>query len=284
MTRGATGGAAAPEPPASDCMRPLADFCPEYLDAVDFVLTDIDDTLTSAGRLTAAAYDALERLSAAGVAVIPVTGRPAGWCDMIARFWPVAAVIGENGAFYFAHDQGGGMIRVYMKPAAERASDRLALDAIADRITAAVPRARISADQAFREADLAIDFAEDGPLLSDGEIGDIVACFRDAGATAKISSIHVNGWFGGYDKLTTTRRLFAERYRIDIEGGKRRILFVGDSPNDEPMFGFFDNSVAVANFSAFRDQVLELPRWITKAAAGAGFVELADALLKAKAD
>ena len=75
------------------------------LDRIRYVLTDIDDTVTTDGRLPAKSYDALERLQNAGLAVIPITGRPAGWCDMIARFWPVDAVVGENGAFYFSYDR-----------------------------------------------------------------------------------------------------------------------------------------------------------------------------------
>jgi HAD superfamily hydrolase (TIGR01484 family) len=274
-------GDATPSGPAVGWMRPFAEFSAEARRSVDFVLTDIDDTLTTEGRLTAAAYDAMERLSDAGIVVIPVTGRPAGWCDMIARFWPVGGVVGENGAFYFSCDPSG-MTRVYAKSMEERQADRGALERIEHQVLAAVPRARISADQPFREADLAIDFAEDGPLLSSEEIASIVACFEDAGATAKVSSIHVNGWFGDYDKLTMARRMLLERFDVDADRENGKMLFMGDSPNDEPMFGYFNNSVAVANFSNFRDSVSKLPRWLTAAGHGEGFVEVADALIEAR--
>ena len=254
------------------------------LGRIGFVLTDIDDTLTDHGRLPATAYAALERLTEAGVVVVPVTGRPAGWCDMIARLWPVGAVVGENGAFSFACRPGKGMLRVFARPAETRRGDRARLDELARSIFAAVPDARLSADQAFRESDLAIDFAEDGPLLGTDKIGRIVGCFEAAGATAKVSSIHVNGWYGDYDKLAMSRRLLADLYGLDADVDNNRVLFVGDSPNDAPMFGWFDNSVAVANFAAFRDQVAEQPKWITRAAGGAGFAEVAAAILQAKAD
>src|SRR5512139_637866 len=65
------------------------------------LLFDIDETLTTEGKLTAGAYAAMARLKGAGKLVVPITGRPAGWCDEIARMWPVDAVVGENGAFYF---------------------------------------------------------------------------------------------------------------------------------------------------------------------------------------
>ena len=250
---------------------------------VGFVLTDIDDTLTTDGRLPSVAYRALERLSEAGVKVVPVTGRPAGWCDLIARLWPVDAVVGENGAFYFACETGGGMTRVFAQSNETRRENRRRLDDLAASILADVPGARISADQPFRDADLAIDFAEDGPRLGEAEINRIAACFEAAGAVAKVSSIHVNGWFGHYDKLAMTRRLFTERYGLDVGRENGRVIFVGDSPNDAPMFGFFANSVGVANFADFRHVVTTPPKWITRRAGGAGFAEVVDAVLMARA-
>lgn len=266
-----------------DVMRPLADLSAEALSAVDFVLTDIDDTLTTAGRLPAIAYDGLERLQRAGIVVVPVTGRPAGWCDLIARLWPVDAVVGENGAFYFRCIRGSGMERVFRMTAPERAIARERLKGLEAHILEAVPGARVAADQGYRESDLAIDFAEDGPVLPDAEINRIVDCFESAGATAKVSSIHVNGWFGDYDKLAMTRRLFSEIFGVSVDEENERFLFVGDSPNDEPMFGLFHNSVAVANFAAFADRVHFKPAWITEKAGGEGFAQLADALLEARA-
>src|SRR5262249_57511345 len=82
-------------------MEPLDSFPMAARRRIRGVLADIDDTITTDGKLTAAAYGALERLQAAGFRVVPITGRPAGWCDHIARMWPVDAVVGENRAFYF---------------------------------------------------------------------------------------------------------------------------------------------------------------------------------------
>ncbi|MFC5586913.1 HAD-IIB family hydrolase [Nitratireductor kimnyeongensis] len=256
----------------------------DVLAGIDFVLTDIDDTLTTSGRLPALAYEALERLQKAGISVIPVTGRPAGWCDMIARLWPVDAVVGENGAFYFACSLQSGMIREFAQSSEKRCEGRQRLDRLAETILASVPGARLSADQKFREADLAIDFAEDGPRLSDKDIARIVTCFEEAGAVAKVSSIHVNGWFGHYDKLAMTRCLFSRHYGLDLDTADRNVIFVGDSPNDAPMFGFFQNSVGVANFADFLDAEVTPPKWITRQAGGAGFAEVADAILRARGD
>ncbi|HEX7199595.1 MAG TPA: HAD-IIB family hydrolase, partial [Dongiaceae bacterium] len=143
-------------------LRPLAEFPLPERARIRALLTDIDDTLTDHGRLPAASYGAMERLREAGLIVIPVTGRPAGWCDLIARQWPVDAVVGENGAFYFRHlDPEKRMQRVRALDADTRAANRARLEAIKAEVLAAVPGAAVAADQAYREADLAIDSAED---------------------------------------------------------------------------------------------------------------------------
>ncbi|MEP7260999.1 MAG: HAD-IIB family hydrolase, partial [Usitatibacter sp.] len=181
-------------------MKPLALFPLAARGAIRGVLTDIDDTLTIHGQLPAVAYSALERLRDAGFMVIPVTGRPAGWCDHIARMWPVDAVVGENGAFWFRHDkQAGRLVKRYVIDEEERAMRRSRLGAIADRVLAQVPGCAVASDQAYREADLAIDFREDVAPLPMGEVQRIVSIMESEGLTAKASSIHVNGWFGGYD-------------------------------------------------------------------------------------
>ncbi len=264
-------------------MRPLGDFPAGVRRRLRFVLTDIDDTLTLDGRMPSAAFAAMERLGEAGLAVVPVTGRPAGWCDHIARMWPVVGVVGENGAFYFRYDQGARtMARRYWKCAADRAADRRRLADLGARILAAVPGAAISADQGYREADLAIDHCEDCAPLSEREIGRIVELFEAAGATAKVSSIHVSGWFGDYDKLAMTGVMLAEVFGVDADAARETAVFVGDSPNDAPMFANFPHSVGVANVRDFAGRLDAEPTWVTEARGGRGFVELADALIAAR--
>lgn len=257
-------------------MRPLSS-----LDArgVRAVLVDIDDTLTTQGKLTAQAYEALERLHDAGKIVVPVTGRPAGWCDHIARMWPVDAVVGENGAFYFFLADGR-LQRRYADSADARHDKRRRLEALAASILRAVPGAALAADQAYRETDLAIDYCEDVPALPIEEAERIAALMRADGLTAKVSSIHVNGWFGDYDKLAMAKRLFAERFAIDLQAANSAVVYAGDSPNDAPMFGFFEKSVGVANVRRFAARLAAEPKFITQAAAGEGFAELAQHLLK----
>jgi hypothetical protein len=245
-----------------------------------YLLTDIDDTLTVNGRLPAAVFVAMENLQHAGLRVIAITGRPAGWCDHIARMWPVDGLVGENGAFYFYYNrQDRKMTRRYWKSAQERRTDRVRLDAIRDKVLAEVPGSALAADQAYREADLAIDFCEDIPALPSTAIKAIKAIFEKSGATAKISSIHVNGWFGDYDKLSMSRLMFAEIFEKDLDAIRDEVIFCGDSPNDAPMFGFFPHSVGVANVLDFKADLEVLPAWVTKASGGYGFAEMVAVLL-----
>jgi HAD superfamily hydrolase (TIGR01484 family) len=261
-------------------ITPLSEFSAALRSAIRFVLLDIDDTLTTGGRLTAAAYGALEELSRYGLRVIPVTGRPAGWCDLIARFWPVDAVVGENGAFYFRYDRDSRrMARRFWLSADDHETARRRLDVLAGEILAAAPGARLAADQPYRAADLAIDIAEDTGPLPSAEIDRIVALMHTAGASAKISSIHVNGWFGDWDKQQMTLRLFREAYGIDLDSERDMVVFIGDSPNDEPMFEYFPHSVAVANIAPYLSRLKSHPTYVTAAEGGAGFAEFAAFLL-----
>ena len=261
-------------------MKPVAE-----LDArgVRAVLLDIDDTLTTDGKLTAQAYAALERLQGAGLRVVPVTGRPAGWCDHIARMWPVSAVVGENGAFWFRYDHAArAMRRRHVDDDATRAAHRARLAAIGAEIVKAVPGCAVAADQHYRETDLAIDYCEDVARLPAAAVDRIVAIMQQHGLTAKVSSIHVNGWFGAYDKLAMARALMREAFGVDLDQARGDYVFAGDSPNDAPMFAHFPHAVGVANIRDFEGRLPHAPRYVARAAGGAGFRELADFLLAAR--
>lgn len=264
-------------------MQNLTSLSADACAKIRFVLTDIDDTVTTEGRLTAAAYLALERLTDAGLIVIPITGRPAGWCDHIARMWPVAGVVGENGAFYLRYDrQGKRMHSHYWASPAQRAANRLKLDTLCAAILKEIPGSALASDQAYRQADLAIDFCEDVPALPESDVQRIVQLFHEAGAQAKVSSIHVNGWFGQYDKLSMTRTLFARECAMTLDNHLDEILFIGDSPNDEPMFKFFKLSVGVANIRTQIHRLTDCPKFVTLGHGGLGFVEMTDWLLKSR--
>ena len=263
-------------------MKPLDSLAAGALAGLRGVFFDIDDTLTTEGKLTAEAYTALERLKQAGKTLVPITGRPAGWCDQIARLWPVDAVVGENGAFYFWYDRAERRLgRRFLEPDALRAERRARLDAIARRILAEVPGCALASDQPYRETDLAIDYCEDVPALPLETAERIAALMREAGLSAKLSSIHVNGWFGSYDKLSMCKTLCTERFGVDLDATNRAWVFIGDSPNDAPMFAYFEHSVGVANVARFAGRLAAAPKYVTRGASGAGFAELAAHLLEA---
>lgn len=250
----------------------------EDLKSIRGVCLDIDDTLSTSGKLTAEAFSALWSLKEAGFWVIPVTGRPSGWCDHIARFWPVDAVVGENGAFTF-YMEGGVRKRIETPGADDEAQSRL-FD-LGQKISARFPKARWASDQAYREFDLAIDICEDVPPWSRAEVDELLALCEREKAHAKLSSIHVNAWFGDYDKRRGLEH-WLKSGAPGIEGAAPKwdeLLFIGDSPNDEPLFASFRASVGVANLKKYLDRVKSPPRWITESESGAGFAEMARRLV-----
>lgn len=264
-------------------MRPLAQMPTDAAAAVHTVLSDIDDTLTTEGRLTVQAYAALQDLRNAGLRVVLVTGRPAGWCDHIARMWPVDAVIGENGAFYSWYDAKAHKLKVrHVFDAAQRERNTARMAEVRATILREVPGCAIASDQFCRMYDLAIDFCEDVPPLPESAVRRIVTLMQHAGMTAKVSSIHVNGWFGEYDKLSMAHLLMRERYGVELADERARCVFAGDSPNDAPMFAYLPNAVGVANVARFKLPPKEAPAYVTRSEAGAGFAELARWLIDAR--
>jgi HAD superfamily hydrolase (TIGR01484 family) len=255
----------------------------QQLANVKAVLTDIDDTLTTHGRLPAIAYSALERLQKSGIKVVPITGRPAGWCDHIARMWPVDGVVGENGAFYFQYDSNHKrMLRVYAQDEMTRRNNVKRLRRLAEDVLRHFPGTDFASDQAYREIDVAIDFCEDVPALPPSTAQAIAEMFHAEGAEAKVSSIHVNAWFGQHNKLSMALRMLSECFGWDAARAKQIVAYVGDSPNDAPMFGFFPLSVGVANILPLADLMAHFPTYVTEAEGGQGFAEFADLILKAR--
>ncbi len=243
---------------------------------IRFILFDIDDTVTNGGKLTDEAYGAMWNLHRAGYALVPVTGRPAGWCDLIVRQWPVQAVICENGAFTLWRD-GENAIRTLVHPNAEK-DPAPALERLKRAVFDAVPDARLARDQFCRAYDVAFDFAEDAPRLPDATVAAIMRICREQGAVCKLSSIHVNAWYGTYDKLSMAKLYFDSIALADDM--KTRVLFFGDSPNDEPMFSFFPNACGVENVLDFADRMHCLPTYITQGRGGRGFALAARMLIE----
>jgi HAD superfamily hydrolase (TIGR01484 family) len=264
-------------------MQDLSMLPVQALRNIKAVLTDIDDTLTTHGRLPSVAYAALEALRAAGLKVVPITGRPAGWCDHIARMWPVDGVVGENGAFYFRYDtRARRMERVYAQDQTTRKGNVARLHQLANDALRLFPGTAIASDQAYRDIDVAIDFCEDVPPLPLSTAQAIAEMFHKAGAEAKVSSIHVNAWFGKHDKLSMSLSMLRDCFGLDAVAAKSAVAYCGDSPNDAPMFSYFPLGIGVANIRPLAHLMDHLPAYVTTREGGQGFAEFAGMLLAAR--
>ena len=258
------------------------------------VFTDIDDTLTTQGAITADALQALADLKAAGLIVIPITGRPIGWCEPFmagphGAAWPVDAMVAENGAVAFVHQNSlqspqnlrEPLSKLYQQDAATRTANQARMQAIAAQVMAEVPGVQLSRDSAGRETDLAFDYAEYARLSPD-TVQQVLAVLQRAGMQTTVSSIHIHGCFGNFNKWTGACWIAQALLGRDLASELDRWVFVGDSGNDQAMFEHFTHSVGVANIAHFAPQLTHLPRYVATAERGAGFAEVARALLQAR--
>lgn len=248
---------------------------PSRLRAVRGVLTDIDDTLTADGAIEPAALAALHALK---IPVIAITGRPAGWSEPFARAWPVAAIVAENGSVMLRRE-GEGLRFDFTQDEPTRAGNFTRLQACAADVLARVPGATLAQDSAGRLTDIAIDHSEFAQLNA-AQIQQACAVMREHGLTATVSSIHINGWIGAHSKWTAAQ--WAVETALGLPFDPREWVYVGDSTNDQLMFERMPLSVGVANIERFLPQVKSLPSYVTRAARGTGFAELAAALIAAQ--
>ncbi len=252
----------------------------ESLKKIKMICFDVDDTVTTEGVLTAESYQAIWDLKNAGFLLMPITGRSASWCDHFARFWPVDAVVGENGAFAFFMQDG---VRRRLDTLGDKSLEvRKRTQGLKEKILKAFPNAVWASDQDYREYDLAIDICEDVPTWEEKEVKRLLEFLEKEGANAKLSSIHVNTWYGEYDKCMGIRAwLSAGAPGITGEIPKwDEMIFIGDSPNDAPMFEAFDLSVGVSNIKKYWNQLSAHPTWVTCGKSGDGFVEMAQKLIQ----
>ena len=270
-------------------MKPLSEWPAAERARITGVFTDIDDTLTTEGAITPDALEALTALHAAGIPVIAITGRPVGWSEPFARQWPVEAIVAENGAVALcphprplAEGEGVGPLRkLYQQDHATRAGNFARMQQVAQRIVREVPGAVISSDSSGRETDIAIDHSEFVHLPPD-RIEQVVRLMQGEGMNATVSSIHINGWYGNHNKLSGARWIVRELSGRDLDAEIGQWVYVGDSTNDVLMFQCFPHSVGVANIRRFEAQLAHTPRYITPGERGAGFAQVAQAILAAR--
>jgi HAD superfamily hydrolase (TIGR01484 family) len=261
-------------------MLPLSDWPVEERRAIAGVMADIDDTLTTEGQITDDALAALHRLRAAGVHSILVTGRPAGWSEPFALSWPVDAIVAENGAVAL-FNVAGRVEKIFQQDGATRSVNLARMQAVAARILREVPGASLAQDSAGRETDIAVDHSEFTRLAPE-RIGQVLGIMREEGMNASVSSIHINGWYGEHDKLAGARWILRHRFGRELDAEIGRWVYVGDSTNDQVMFRHFPHSAGVANIRRFEAELQYRPRYVCAAERGAGFAELADAVLAAR--
>ncbi len=277
-------------PAAPAHLRPLMEWPAAQRARIRGVFTDIDDTLTTDGQITPDALAALAALREAGLIVVPITGRPVGWCEQLAARWPVPAIVAENGAVaLFSRETAEtpaptgevALSKLYREDAPTRARNMAHMQRVAARVLREVPGAALSRDSACRETDIAFDVAEHQQLDAT-QVDAILALLRAEGLHTTRSSIHVHGAVNAFDKWSgaqwAAEALFGRRLSDELD----HWVAVGDSINDEPMFRHFGHSVGVANIARFAAQLAAPPAFVTPSARGAGFAELAQALLAAQ--
>ena len=245
------------------------------------VFTDIDDTLTRDGRMPASALAAIERLVACGVAVVPVTGRSAGWAHMAMHLWPVDAVIAESGGLYLDRDPAHRLRWTFHADPARVRAGRQALERVVERLLADQPALAAASDNAFRLVDVAIDYCEAVTRAPEEVVQAAIDTLRGAGFHARASTVHINAWEGDFDKAPMALRYLGER-RSGAAADPCRWVFIGDAPNDESMFSAFLRSVGVANIARFLPTMRSRPACVTVAPFADGFVELAERLISAR--
>lgn len=274
-------------------MLPLSDWPRPDRQRLIGVFTDIDDTLTTQGSITPDALGALDDLKAAGLHVIPITGRPIGWCAPFVQGitpWPVDAIVAENGSTaLFRHqiglqppsDMPEQLSKLYQQDVTTRTANHVRMQAVAAQVLRDVPGAMLSQDSSGRETDMAIDHSEFAHLSPD-QIARVVAIMQAAGMTATVSSIHINGWFGSHNKLDGACWIVQQLWKRDLSAEMDRWVYIGDSTNDQLMFKHFPHSIGVANIRRFEAQLQHLPRYVARNERGAGFAEVARCILEVR--
>jgi HAD superfamily hydrolase (TIGR01484 family) len=261
-------------------MKPLTSWPISERQKIVGVFTDIDDTLTTEGAITSDALQSLQNLKAAGLMVIPITGRPVGWSIPFASTWPVDAMVAENGAVALLHNSQTNQVnKLYQQDPATRTHNFEQMQRIAQRVLNEVPGTVMAQDSNGRQTDIAFDHSEFHKLSKD-QIQQVLQLLKQEGMTATVSSIHINAWFGDHNKWHGAQWILKELTGRDLKQELDQWVYVGDSSNDQVMFEHFTHSVGVANIRRFEHELKHLPKYIANQERGAGFAEVVNSLLQ----
>ncbi len=251
-------------------MVPLFRLTREEARSIEVVLFDLDDTVLTHGRLTRQAFEAIWSMHDAGLALIAVTGRPGGWGEVIARQWPVLAVVAENGAALL-RSEGRGVARV-----ANDSKARLA--PLVAEVRRAFPEIELADDNHARFTDVTFDIGERRAIPPE-RVEQLRAFVQSRGARALVSSVHLHATYEGDDKASGALRALFLLLGLDAGRARARAAFVGDSENDAACFASFRTTVGVANIAPYLPRLSVPPRFVTEKPMGAGFAELVETLL-----
>lgn len=258
-------------------MRRLAELPSAVARDLDGLLFDLDDTVLTHGELTREAYDAIWSLHEAGLRLVAVTGRPSGWGEVVVRQWPIDGAVTENGSVHVVRE-GKGVALLFDGDAAAVAERRARLDALVTTVACMMPTVRLADDNHARRSDVAWDIGE-RERLEPEKIAELASIVVAAGARTTRSSVHLHATYERDDKASGVVRFLHGRFGVDAGRALARWAFVGDSGNDAACFAAFHTTVGVANVAGYVRSLSVPPRWVTSGERGAGFAELARALL-----
>ncbi|RLB62873.1 MAG: hypothetical protein DRI90_08080 [Deltaproteobacteria bacterium] len=258
-------------------MKRLSELTAEAARHLQGIVFDLDGTLLTDGRLTLEAYDALHQLSAAGLHLVACTGRPAGWGEVIARQWPIALAVTENGAISFRRD-GVGVVPIDRIAPADRDDRRQRLVKLADELGRQFTDVELADDNRARRSDVTFDIGERRKVPS-AEVVALRCAAATLGARTFLSSIHLHVTFDTDDKASGTLFALAAAHGVEPSAALSRYAFVGDSANDEACFSAFRTTFGVANIVDHCGTLTVGPQVLSDASWGAGFAEIAATLL-----
>jgi len=262
-------------------MQPLAAWSIDQRRRIDFVLTDIDDTLTTDGALAPDVLAAINDLRHADIRVIAVTGRPTYWAMPLLKLCRFDAVIAENGASAFWHGAQGLTQSWFYADAATRKEHRAALEKLVPVLQHRFPFLPVADDAPQRVGDLAFDIGENVVPRSDEEVAAIVQFIASQGCYATASSIHAHASLARFSKQVASAYVLSRVFGITDADACERCVFIGDSGNDAAMFAHYPQTIGVANVRKHLARLEVAPAYVTQQAYGAGFVEAAMHLLQA---
>lgn len=255
-------------------MRPIQEIPRAEAQRLQGLLFDLDDTFLTEGRIVEAAFAALYRMRESGLELYAVTGRPAGWGQLIAAQWPVDGMVTENGAILF-YKEGPRLIRNDRLSPKERQARTHKLNAVARSLLEKFPELKPTDDTNLRVADLTFDIGEYVQINAE-RVREMMAFVTQLGVQAIRSSVHLHLSDEADDKASGALRLLDLVRQRDPTEARFAYAFIGDSENDAACFAAFHTTIGVQNL---RGQLTRGPRFRTLGARATGFTEAANHLI-----